>query len=77
MALTNHERVDKALHLLRVGLGSFVDRELQVALKSGVLSPQSLRSFLDDPLLAKKPPEQWVVAALLKLMWDTWNDVFR
>jgi len=29
MAVSNHERVDKALDLLRVGLGSFMERELK------------------------------------------------
>ena len=31
----------------------------------------------DDRLLAKKPIEDWDAAALLKLMWESWNSVFR
>ena len=31
----------------------------------------------EDRLLADKPISEWDVAALLKLMWDTWNSVFR
>lgn len=36
----------------------------------------AVRRFEDDPLLGNKPVAQWDVAALLKLMWETWNDVF-
>jgi len=77
MAMTNHERVGKALELLRAGLGPFVAREVQHALKQGLLNPEVLRRFMDDPLLAQKDIESWDVSALLKLMWETWNDVFR
>jgi len=77
MAMTNHERVGKALELLRAGLGPFVAREVQHALKQGFLNPQVLRRFMDDPLLAQKDIESWDVSALLKLMWETWNEVFR
>ncbi|MFB3901930.1 MAG: Swt1 family HEPN domain-containing protein [Acidobacteriota bacterium] len=52
MAITNHERVDKAMGLLRVGLTPFAQRESSVSCQG-----------MD-------------VAALLKLMWDHWNDVF-
>ena len=31
----------------------------------------------EDRLNAKKPIAEWDVAALLKLMWDSWNEVFR
>ena len=36
----------------------------------------AVRRFEDDPLLGNKPVAQWDVAGLLKLMWETWNDVF-
>ncbi|MBN2450533.1 MAG: DUF499 domain-containing protein [Lentisphaeria bacterium] len=77
MAISNHERVGKALESLKAGLGSFAERELQAAAKDGTLTPQDLRRFLDDPMLADRPPAQWDAAALLKVMWDTWNEVFR
>ena len=76
MAITNHERVGKALELLKDGLGPFVERELKNGLQGG-LSPQTLREYADDPMLANKLPHEWDVAALLKLMWDTWQSVFR
>ena len=77
MATTNHERVGKALELLKTGLGPFVDREVQAAVKTQRVNPATLRRFVDDPLIDSRPATEWDVAALLKLMWETWNDVFR
>ena len=34
------------------------------------------RYFGDDRTLGKKPITEWDVAALLKVMWEAWNDVF-
>ena len=76
MATTNHERVGKALDLLKAGLGPFVDRELKRAIKNKRVDARILNYF-DDPNLRKRPLAEWDVAALLKLMWDNWNEVFR
>ncbi len=76
MATTNHERVGKALDLLKAGLGPFVDRELKRAIKNKRVDAGVLNWF-DDPNLRKRPLTEWDVAALLKLMWDNWNTVFR
>ena len=77
MATTNHERVGKALDLLKAGLGPFVDRELQGAIKAQRVDAATLRRFVDDPQIGDRPATEWDVAALLKLMWETWNEVFR
>lgn len=77
MAITNHERVGKALELLKAGLGPFVDREIKAAIAANALSMQKVKSFVDDPMLANKGIIEWDSAALLKLMWETWNEVFR
>jgi predicted AAA+ superfamily ATPase len=77
MAITNHERVGKALELLKSGLGPFVEREIKSAIAADALSMQKVKSFLDDPNLASKNMIEWDAAALLKLMWETWNEVFR
>ena len=77
MAITNQERVGKALELLKDGLGPFVDREVQDKIKAGRVHMDTIRRFVDAPHLTDKPIDQWDVAALLKLMWETWNDVFR
>ena len=77
MATTNHERVNKALELLRAGLAPFVQREVMAKAKAGVVRMETVRRFAEDPKLADKPIDEWDAAALLKLMWETWNDVFR
>lgn len=77
MAITNHERVGKALELLKAGLGPFVEREIKTAIAANALSMQKVKGFVDDPMLANKGIVEWDAAALLKLMWETWNEVFR
>ena len=76
MAITNQERVNQAMDLLRAGLAPFVEREIHAAVKAGTVRMDAVRRFEDDPLLGNKPVAQWDVAGLLKLMWETWNDVF-
>ena len=77
MATTNHERVGKAMELLRDGLAPFVRREVTAKMQAGTLHRDTIRHFAEDRRLAHKPFGEWDAAALLKLMWDTWNDVFR
>jgi len=76
MAITNHERVGKALDLLKAGLGPFIERELKNVFKDGTST--RIEKFIgDDRLNAKKPITEWDPSVLLKLMWDFWHDVFR
>ena len=77
MAITNHERVGKSLELLKAGLGPFVDREVRAAVAANALSMAKVQGFVEDPMLANKGIGDWDAAALLKLMWETWNEVFR
>ena len=77
MAITNHERVGKSLELLKAGLGPFVEREIKGAVAANSLSMAKVKGFVDDPILANKGIGDWDAAALLKLMWETWNEVFR
>jgi predicted AAA+ superfamily ATPase len=75
MAITNQERVGKAMELLRAGLAPFVERELKT--QSPKDPADAARRYLgDDRAVGRKPLAQWDVAALLKLMWEAWNDVF-
>jgi len=76
MAITNHERVGKALDLLKIGLGPFVEREIKAVIAAKTLSMAKVKGFVDDPILANKSIGEWDAAALLKLMWETWNEVF-
>ena len=68
MAISNHDRVGKALELLKAGLAPFVEREVKGAIESQRLSAHRLRGYAEDPLLADKPMAQWDAAGLLKLM---------
>jgi len=76
MATTNHDRVGKAMELLKGGLGPFVEREFKSTCKDRA-AVEVVRYLGDDRLNAKKPIVAMDVAALLKLMWESWNDVFR
>lgn len=75
MALSNAERVGKALTLLNQGLQPFVEREMQTVYGEDWLA-RAVESLRD----AKIPVENrdhWDTQALLLLMWDQWNEVFR
>src|SRR5579863_5904972 len=76
MATTNHERVGKAMELLKLGLGPFVEREFKSTFKDRAYSEAS-RFIGEDRLLSTKQVSEWDAAGLLKLMWESWNDVFR
>jgi len=76
MAITNHDRVGKAIDFVKQGLGPFVEREFKNAYKDRA-SAEAARYLGEDRLLANKAIGEWDAAALLKLMWDTWNEVFR
>ena len=75
MAITNQERVGKAMELLRQGLAPYAEREFK-NLHKAQAGAEALRYMGEDRLLAKKPLAEWDVAALLKLLWESWNDVF-
>jgi predicted AAA+ superfamily ATPase len=78
MAITNHERIGKALDLLKEGLQPFVERELKAQYQQGwfeelkqALPPQQLSFFPDEA------EARWDIAAVLAAMWGRWNEVFR
>jgi predicted AAA+ superfamily ATPase len=75
MAITNQDRVGKAMELLRAGLSPFVEREFK-SQHQAQAAEAARRYFGDDRIVGKKLVAEWDVAALLKLMWEAWNDVF-
>ena len=77
MAPTNRERVAKALDYLRDGLAPFIQREVDAAIKTNSIHMDVVRRYAEDPIYADKTLDQWDAAGLLKLMWETWNSVFR
>ncbi|CAG1064741.1 hypothetical protein BAC1_00306 [uncultured bacterium] len=78
MAITNHERVGKAMELLKEGLVPFVERELKAEhaqswfeqVKAS-LGPSQESLFRDEKAL------RWDAASLLSVMWGQWNAVFK
>ncbi|GMW05568.1 MAG: Swt1 family HEPN domain-containing protein [Gammaproteobacteria bacterium] len=76
MAITNHERVGKALDLLRDGLAPFVERELKS--RYGEQWAHEVKELLRDTRLgAGKSSALKDTAVLLMIMERRWNDVFR
>ena len=78
MAITNQERVGKALELLKEGLAPFVERELKAQQAQGWLeivrqsvSESQTRLFQDESRMA------WDAASLLAVLWNQWNSIFR
>lgn len=78
MAISNHERVGRALSLLREGLYPFVEREMKANYGDRWLLSAS--ASLPDSYVARKSVEEVLdndVSALLILMWEQWNNIFR
>ncbi|MFM7447367.1 MAG: Swt1 family HEPN domain-containing protein, partial [Leptolyngbyaceae cyanobacterium] len=78
MAISNHERVGRALNLLRDGLYPFVEREMKAIHGDRWLIPAS--SSLPDHYVARREVQDVLkedVSALLIVMWEQWNNVFR
>src|SRR3990172_8761058 len=76
MAITNHERVGKALELLKAGLGPFVEREFKAKYGDGWAF--EVKEVLSDTRLsAGKTDSLNDVAALLVVMDRKWGEVFR
>lgn len=77
MAITNYERVGKSLELLREGLLPFVSRELEA--KLGKYWVTAVTESWQNELVWKDNEEmpQLDAAALLRMMWDRWNEVFK
>ncbi len=78
MAISNHERVNRALILLRQGLHPYLEQEMrsahnerwQTIAKSCLSDDQSSRRNLEDILRDD-------ISALLKIMIRQWDQVFR
>ena len=76
MAITNHERVGKALELLKSGLTPFVEREFKAKFGDG-WAFEMREAFSDTRLGNNKDETINDVAALLVVMDRKWGDVFR
>ena len=62
MAITNHERVGKALDLLKGGLGPFIEREVRSSIQEHRFDVTTLRRLVDHPRWSDRPVTEWDVA---------------
>src|SRR5438128_6687026 len=77
MAITNQERVGKALELLKEGLRPFVERELK-AQHAQMWFDQAKASVGESlSLFGTEAQPKWEIATLLAVMWNQWQVVFR
>ena len=78
MAITNPERVGKALELLRAGLLPFVEREMK-AQHQQLWFDEVRRSVSDTQMsfFESEDKAQWDIAAILSVLWNQWNETFR
>ncbi|MDO8432078.1 MAG: Swt1 family HEPN domain-containing protein [Candidatus Binatus sp.] len=74
MAITNYERVGKALDLMREGLKPYVERELRTVFGDKWIE----EAARDERRLKRESKGQinWDSQALLGAMWDNWTLVF-
>lgn len=75
MALSNHERVGRALEILNKGLKPFIEREMQA--KYGDRWQQEALKSLRDQHPPGADDTHLDSQLLLLIIWDQWNTVFR
>ena len=75
MAISNHERVGRALKLLHEGLYPYFDREMTAAYTPQW--PLRAAAYLDKDSGAVQASLKTDLYDFLKYMWQEWNDVFR
>lgn len=77
MAMTNYDRVGRALDLLKEGVRPFVERELSAQYGKYWITQVTAtwRNELSWPEGQAEPHLD--IALLLRMMWDQWNEVFR
>jgi hypothetical protein len=76
---SQHARVGRTLDLLTQGLFPYVQQELRAAFGDD-WEDAARSSFRNDRIAAvmmKLNPADWDAHALLTVMWDQWNSVFR
>ena len=76
MAITNQQRVGQALEYLQEGLHPFVGRELDRVY--GDPATKVARRFVaDGGLPPDQNPQDWDTATLLRVLGESWEEVFR
>lgn len=75
MAMSNRDRVGKALETLQQGLKPFIERELMAV--HGKYWVTTVTQQWSHDLQWQEDEPFFDIQALLKIMWEQWNDVFR
>lgn len=75
---SHQDRINRALDLLTAGVSPFVERELQAIYRDN-WQEAARSSFREDRGIAINRGQviHWDTHALLAVMWDQWNNVFR
>lgn len=75
---SSHERIGVALDLLTQGIFPYFEREMQFVFHDAWqdVARTSLRTER-NPYAVDPPPIHWDAHAILSVMWDQWNAVFR
>ena len=76
MAISNHERIGKALELLNEGLKTFVENEMKSAHGEKWKAVAFANQHDDRNVKKKASAGHWDTQALLSVMWSNWNPVF-
>ena len=76
MALSNHERIGKALDVLKAGLPQFVERELKLAHGRNWWATAKQVTGPGMQLGGTESAPEWDAGSVLKVLWECWNDVF-
>ncbi len=77
MAISNYERVGKALDLLKTGLRPFIERELNAQYGKYWIT-QVTTNWRNELTWPEGQDEPHLDSALLlRIMWEQWNEVFR
>jgi len=75
MAISNHERVGRALRLLHEGLYPYFEREMESAYtQQWAMRPAAYFNKDSNEIQALLKDD---IYSFLKFMWSEWNDVFR
>src|SRR5262245_30175298 len=76
MAITNQERIGKAMEVLRAGLAPFVEREMLQRGPNLKQREHKLKRIAEEARLTNNPLADWDVAGLLRLMSESWFETF-
>lgn len=76
MSISNHERVGKALEILKTGLPPFVECELKSAHGKNWWATVKQITGPGMQVAGTEVAPEWDAGSVLKVLWECWNDVF-